>query len=44
MLARKEFHIEMEIRSFERQGLVLKSLALTVCVNVFILPKQKKTE
>lgn len=30
MLARKEFHIEMEIRSFERQGLVLKSLALTV--------------
>lgn len=44
MLARKEFHIEMEIRSFERQGLVLKSLVLTVCVNVFILPKQKETE
>lgn len=44
MLARREFHIEMEIRSFERQSLVLKSLALTLCVTVFILPKQKETE
>lgn len=43
-LARKECHIEMEIRPFERQGLVLKSEALSVCVCVFCQSRKKQNE